>query len=128
MRVFLAAQILSSSLHELLRQFIDGNEQFKIEYLSLMLIISKLDRLIDTWDHPDSKEMVYIDCVDYEYINELKSILLLFTKWRDVTTVAKKSWEGFSTEIYNDLCWTVYGMKGISSHVQWFNLEVELMM
>lgn len=50
----------------------DGDERMVKEYSSLMLVIGKLDRLIDIWNHPDSKGMVTIDCPEHEYIEELE--------------------------------------------------------
>ena len=116
MRVFLAAQILSSSVHELLRKYVEGDEGMTAEYSSLMMVIKKLDRLIDIWNHPDGKGMVFIDHPKHEYINELESILILFTNWKDAAKEAKNPWLFFSTEIYNDLCWIVYGLKGVAAY------------
>ena len=38
----------------------------------------------------------------------------MFEDWRKQTNETKNPWAGFSTEIYNDLCWLVYGLKGVA--------------
>ena len=75
----------------------------KDECSSLMMIIRKLDRLIDIWNNPYSKGLSFINCPEHKYIKELESILLIFTKWRDANKAAKIPWAGFSAEIFNDL-------------------------
>ena len=47
MCVFLTTQILSSLVHELLRQYVEDDKMKNDEHSSLMLLIEKLDRLID---------------------------------------------------------------------------------
>ena len=79
MRVFLAVQVLSSSVHELMKRFVEGDKNMADEYSSLMLVVSKLDQLIDIWNHPDSKGVSFIDCPEHEYVHELESILILFS-------------------------------------------------
>ena len=81
MRVFLSAQILSLLVHELLRMYVEGDEGMTAEYSSLMMVIKKLDRLINMWNHPDGKGCSKIDCPEHEYIMELESILIIFTDW-----------------------------------------------
>ena len=92
----------------------DGDERMVKEYSSLMLVVEKLNRLIDIWNHPDSKGMVTIDCPEHEYIEELESILILFSDWREQAKAANNPWLFLSSEIYNDLCWIVYGIKGVA--------------
>ena len=114
MRVFLAVQVLSLSVHELMKRFVEGDKNMADEYSSLMLVVSKLDHMIDIWNHPGDKGFVCIDCPDHPYILELESILVLFTEWKEESVAAKNPWIMFSSEIYNDLCWIVYGLKGVS--------------
>ena len=116
MRVFLAAQVLSSSVYRMLKQYVDGDSALKDGYSSLMTIIWKLDKLVDIWNHPSAKGYTFIDCPDHGYIKELESILALMTDWRNETKALKNPWAGFSPEIYNDLCWIVYGLKGVSDY------------
>ena len=63
--------------------------------------------------------MSFIDCPEHEYILELESILILFSDWNEEAKAAKNPWSFFSSEIFNDLCWIVYGIKGVVM----FNLE-----
>ena len=42
MRVFLSVQILSSSVHNLLFQFVEGDDKLTEEYSSLMILIKNL--------------------------------------------------------------------------------------
>ena len=85
MRVFLSVQILSSSVHELLWKYVDGNDELTVKYSSLMSIVLMLDRLIDIWNHPDSKGFECINSPNHQYIDELESILLIFSKWKNAT-------------------------------------------
>ena len=55
MRVFLAVQVLSNSVYEMMKSYVEGNGTLTNEYSSLMLLVSKLDKLIDMWNHPDKK-------------------------------------------------------------------------
>lgn len=114
MQVFLSAQILSASVHQLLLQYVKGDDELKMEYSSLMDIILKLDRLIDIWNHPDSKGCTFIDFPNHQYIAELEEILIIFADWKEETRVAKNPWACFSHEIFNDLCWIVYGLKRVA--------------
>ena len=41
-----------------------------------MILIEKLNRLIDIWNHPDSKGMSFIDCPEHEYILGLESMTI----------------------------------------------------
>lgn len=91
MRVFLSAEILLSSVHELLRKYVEGYDEMTAEYSSLMVVIKNLNCLIDIWNQPGGKGMNYIDHPQHEYINELESILILFTNWKDESKKAKNS-------------------------------------
>ena len=116
MRVFLATQILSASVYNLLEKYVGNDVSMQEEYSSLMIVVKKLNRLIDIWSHPDLKGCVSIDCPGHEYIGEPEDVLVMFTDWKKEAAAAKNPWAMFSTEIYNDLCWIVYGLKGVSSY------------
>ena len=79
-----------------------------------MLIVSKLNRLIGNWNHPDSKACLCINCPNHKYITELEDMLVLFWDWKKEATTAKNPWACFSPEIYNNLCWIMYGLKGVA--------------
>ena len=65
-------------------------------------------------NHPDSKGYKFIDCPKHKYIKELKDVLILFEKWRKATEEDKNQCAFSSLEIYTDLCWIVYGLKGVA--------------
>ena len=48
------------------------------EYLFLMKLGVKLDRLVDISNHPDAKGFEFINRPEHPYINELESVLMLF--------------------------------------------------
>lgn len=42
--------------------------------------------------------------------------MVLFSDWKESAKESKNPWLFFSTEIYKDLCWIVYGIKGVAMY------------
>ena len=42
--------------------------------------------------------------------------MILFTDWKDAANQSKNPWLLFSTKIYKDLCWIVYGLNGVATY------------
>lgn len=116
MRVFLSVKIILSSVHQLLVQYVEDNDEMKEEYSSLMDVILNVYILIGIWNHLYAKGCTFIDCPEHEYINEMDAILAPFTNWKEETGAAKNLWANFSLEIYNDLCRIVNGLKYVAMY------------
>ena len=71
MRVFLAVQVISSSVHEMMKGYVEGNGALTDEYSSLILIVSKLDKRIDMCNHPDKKGMFVLIVQDIRILLSL---------------------------------------------------------
>ena len=111
MHVFLAMQVLSQSVYNLIQYFVDGNEELKETFSSLSLIVvsNKLNWLVDIWNHPPDKCMECIDSPDHECIRELEDVLRLFMEWKNESEAIGDPLTFFSisSRVYNDLCWLV---------------------
>ena len=118
MRVHLAVQVLSASVVSLIDRYIkDPNVQAEKgvdivqKFGPLKEIVGACDRLVDIWNANYSKKCECIDSPNHRHIKELHVILLVFAEWKNGCRnkdefITNKSWE--------DLCWLVYGIKGIA--------------
>jgi len=72
-----------------------------------VLVIGKINRLINIWNHSDSKGCATLNCPDHEYITTLEGILVLFPGWKNDAAKDKNPWafsQLRSIMIYVGLC------------------------
>ena len=118
MRVYLATQVFSQSVINMVKVYINSfpvecMEEIRKNYEPLLIIIDKLDRLIDIWNGNRSKGCECINSRKHNHIQELREILDTFNEWKHQCTnvkvkfIPEQSWE--------DLCWLVYGIEGVAT-------------
>jgi len=110
MRVHLSVQVLSLSVFEMLKSYCKDNAERISQYSSLMLIIEKLNTVIDIWNHPSSKTYKCepngerykpIHTKDHQYIKYLEEVLCIFTDWYNESKVSKKPYEFIPKTLYD---------------------------
>lgn len=137
MRVFLAAQVLSNLMVELIDCYTDQLESKSEGYASLRALATRVDCLVDivnaTHMHNGKcKGCKDIDIPDHEHITEMLEIVEWFTEWyeqseetrSEVTRKVAKAtgWKPkkgtniwyVPKSTYEDLCWLVLGLSGIA--------------
>ena len=123
MRVHLSVQVLSLSMLEMLKSYYQDNVDSTYEHASFMVIIKRLNTVVDIWNHPMSKTF---QCVpigdryeainefDHEYIKYLEEVLVMLTDWYENTKVAKKPYEFIPKMLYDSFTLLVYGLKEVA--------------
>ena len=132
MRVHLAVQVLSLSVLSMLQNYVGTNNEHKKEYESLLLVVEKLNTLVDIWNHPLDKcfkcetngerygpigKIAGSDIQQHLYIKYLEDILELFTVWRTESKIKKDHTLFMPHTLYESFCWIVYGLKGVASQI-----------
>ena len=79
----------------------------------MLIIIDKLDRLIDIWNGNRSKGCECINSRKHNHIQELREILDTFNEWKHQCTNVKV--EFIPEQSWEDLCWLVYGIEGVAT-------------
>ena len=57
MRVHLVVQVLSLSVHEMITRYCRGNLERTKRYSSLLLIVEKINTVVEIWNHPSFKTL-----------------------------------------------------------------------
>ena len=126
MRVHLAVQVLSLSVHEMITSYCRGNPERSKRYSSILLIIEKINTVVDIWNHPSSKTFKCepngsryepIDKSEHEYIKYLEEVLMLFQEWHNETKKAKEPFKFMPKTLFDSFAHLVYGMKGVASQI-----------
>ena len=119
MRVHLAVQVLSSSVLSLIDRYTkdsdvqkDKGSELVQKYAPLRTIVQSCNRLVDIWNANHDKKCKCIDSPVHSHVKELHSILLVFAEWKNS---CKSKNEFITNESWEDLCWMIYGIIGISS-------------
>ena len=122
MRVFLAVQIMSLTMIEMIRDVCkpieEGGRGYDIgQYSSVIEIFTAVNRLVDIMNGKamNGNKFLDVELIDqptHRHTEELLKILKLFTEWK---VECKKYPKKFITrESYEDLCWMVFGVVGIA--------------
>ena len=112
MRVHLAVQVLSSSVLSLIDRYSkEKGSDIVQKYAPLRTIIQSCDRLVDIWNANHGKKCKCIDSPIHPHIKELHAILLVFAEWKNS---CKSKNEFITNESWEDLCWMIYGIIGMS--------------
>ena len=112
MRVHLAVQVVSESVAILINRYTkEMGVDMASKYASLKTIVLACDRLVDIWNANYSKKIECINSPNHDHVKELHIILLLFSKWKKGCNT---KFEFITNESWEDLCWLVYGIKGLS--------------
>ena len=110
MRVYLAVQVVSSSMVKLIDDHADicgGRDNYK----SLKLMVSKIDRLVDIMNNADvsnrgeRKGYEILDSPHHIHIQELLDILIFFCKWKD--EVGNDINKYITWQSHDDLLWLI---------------------
>ena len=126
MRVHLAVQVLSLSVHEMISNYCKNNEERMKRYSSLLLFVEKINTVVDIWNHPSTKTFKCepnglryepIGNSDHKYINYLESILVLFQEWNEETKKSKEPFKFMPKTLFLSFIQLVYGMKGVASQI-----------
>ena len=87
MRVHLAVQVISMSVLQMLRSYCKNNIDLEDEYSSIMLIIERVNTVVDIWNHPSSKTFkclpngeryMPISSMQCDYMQYLEEVLGIF--------------------------------------------------
>ena len=112
MRVHLAVQVVSESVAVLIDRYCkEMGAEITKKYASLKTIVLACDQLVDIWNANHSKKCECIDSPTHPHVKELHCILLLFAEWRSENDSKN---EFITNESWEDLCWLVYGIEGVS--------------
>lgn len=102
-----------------------SSEHFK-EYSSLMLMIERLDTMIDIWNHPydktfkrdpDEKRYERINGMYHPYIIYLMNTLAIFADWKEESKRKGNSNLFIPTTLYDSFSWLVYGIMGVALQI-----------
>ena len=103
-----------------------GNPERSKRYSSILLIIEKINTVVDIWNHPSSKTFKCepngsryepIDKSEHEYIKYLEEVLMLFQEWHNETKKAKEPFKFMPKTLFDSFAHLVYGMKGVASQI-----------
>lgn len=72
MIVFLAVQVLSISVYGLIEKYVEGDDVLSKEYSSLLLLVEKMNHLVDIWNHPSRKKVECISIPGHAYLKNGK--------------------------------------------------------
>ena len=126
MRVHLSVQVLSLSVFEMLKKHCHNNDGRTKDYASLMLIVQRLNTVVDVWNHPTTKTFKCIpngvryesiDSSQHEYIKYLEDVLSLFSEWYSEIKISKNVYQFIPKTLYESFAWLVYGIKGVSLQI-----------
>ena len=126
MRVHLVVQVLSMSVLEMLKSYCKDNIERLDEYSSIMLIVEKLNTVVDIWNHPSTKTFkcelngeryVPISSMHCEYIQYLEDVLAIFAQWYQESKNDKKPYNFRLKTLYESFAWLVYGLKGVAGQI-----------
>ena len=123
MRVHLAVQVVSKSVAQLIDRYAAVND-LGPKYAPLRDIVLACDRLVDICNANYAKGCECINSPDHNHVKELQLILLLFAEWK---SKCKMKEEFITNESYEDLCWLVYGSKGIDQEYLLNNKSRQMM-
>lgn len=127
MRVYLATQVLSQNVLQMIEDYCADNEEEKQRYSSLLLCVKYLDTLVDICNHPIDKnfkrdpEGNRYECItsdNHEYIKYLEEILKFFSDWDNESRNEVKDLNNFIPKtLFESFAWLVYGLKGVASQI-----------
>ena len=123
MRAHLTVQVLSMSVLEMLKSYCKDNIERMDEYSSVILIVEKLNTVVDIWNHPLTKTFkcepngehyVPITSMHYEYIKYLEDVLTIFAQWYQESKNDKNPYNFMPRTLYESFAWLVYGLNGVT--------------
>ena len=110
----------------MLKLYCEENIETSREYEQLMIIVEKLNTVVDIWNYPSSKTFKcepngerynQICSLNGEYVEYLEDVLIVFTEWYEESKAEKKPYNFMPKILYGSFAWLVYRLECVSMQI-----------